>query len=94
MLGRSQRNQRRLTLGGDKQYDARDFVQGCRELGFTPHVAQNTSGRRSAIDDCTVTWPGYAVSQRARKRVEEIFGWLKTVGAARQAGRPSGTPST
>jgi transposase len=84
MLERSRRNQRRLTLGGDKQYDTRDFVKGCRELGVTPHVAQNTSGRRSAIDDRTVTWPGYAVSQRARKRVEEIFGWLKTVGGGRK----------
>ena len=55
-----------------------------RELGVTPHVAQNESGRRSAIDSRTATQPGYAVSQRIRKRVEEIFGWLKTVAGGRK----------
>ena len=55
-----------------------------RRLGVTPHVAQNTSGRRSAIDGRTTRHPGYAVSQRLRKRVEEIFGWMKTVGGFRQ----------
>jgi transposase len=84
MLRRSRRTRRRLTLGGDKQYDTRDFVKGCRELGVTPHVAQNTSGRRSAIDGRTATQPGYGVSQRIRKRVEEIFGWLKTVAGGRK----------
>jgi hypothetical protein len=68
----------------DKNYDTKDFVAGCRELGVTPHVAQNTSGRRSAIDGRTATQPGYAVSQRIRKRVEEIFGWLKTVAGGRK----------
>jgi hypothetical protein len=74
----------RRTLGVDKGYDTRDFVKGCRELKVTPHVAQNVSGRRSAIDDRTTRHAGYAVSQRIRKRVEEIFGWKKTVGGCRK----------
>src|SRR5206468_5072222 len=71
---------RRITLGADKGYDTRDFVAASRLLGVTPHVAQNTSNRRSAIDGRTTRHPGYAVSQQRRKRVEEIFGWLKTIG--------------
>jgi hypothetical protein len=67
------------TLGGDKNYGTRDCVADLRERGVTPHVAQNTSGRRSAIDGRTTRQPGYALSQRARKRVEEIFGWMKPV---------------
>ena len=55
-----------------------------REYGGTPHVAQNTTGRRSAIDGRTTRHPGYATSQRLRKRVEEIFGWLKSVGGFRR----------
>ncbi len=74
----------RWTLGGDKGYDTADFVADVRGLNVTPHVAQNTSGRRSAIDDRTTGHPGYGVSQRKRKRVEEIFGWMKTVGGARK----------
>jgi transposase len=74
----------RVTLGGDKGYDTRDFVQAVRLLGVTPHVAQNTSNRRSAIDGRTTRHVGYAVSQVRRKRVEEIFGWLKTVGLMRK----------
>jgi transposase len=62
------------TLGGDKNYDTQDCVAELRERGVTPHVAQNTSGRRSAIDGRTTRHPGYALSQRPRKRVEEIFG--------------------
>jgi hypothetical protein len=84
MLRRSRRTRRRRTLGGDKLYDTKDFVKGCRELGVTPHVAQNTSGRSSAIDGRTAGQEGYRVSQRIRKRVEEIFGWLKTVGGGRK----------
>ncbi len=76
--------QQRVTLGADKNYDTRDFVRELRELRVTPHVAQNTSGRSSAIDGRTTRHPGYAVSQRNRKRVEEIFGWLKTVGLLRK----------
>ena len=72
------------TLGADKNYDTRQCVTELRELGVTPHVAQNTSGRRSAIDGRTTRHPGYAVSQRLRKRVEEIFGWMKTVGGFRR----------
>ena len=74
----------RITLGGDKNYDARAFVARCREMKVTPHVAQNTKGRSSAIDGRTTRHPGYAISQRVRKRVEEIFGWTKTVGGGRK----------
>ena len=74
----------RVTLGGDKGYDTRDFVDAVRLLGVTPHVAQNTSRRASAIDSRTTRHAGYAESQRRRKRVEEIFGWLKTVGLMRK----------
>ena len=74
-----------VTLGADKGYDTRDFVAAVRLLGVTPHVAQNTGHRRrSAIDDRTTRHAGYAVSQQRRKRVEEIFGWLKTVGLMRK----------
>ena len=72
------------TLGADKAYDARACVATMREHGVTPHVAQNTSGRRSAIDRRTTRHPGYASSQRIRKRVEEVFGWLKSVGGFRR----------
>ncbi len=72
------------TLGGDKNYDTRECVAAMRELGVTPHVAQNTSNRSSAIDGRTTRHPGYAISQRLRKRVEEIFGWMKTVGGFRR----------
>jgi Transposase DDE domain len=73
-----------VTLGADKGYDTRDFVAAVRLLGVTPHVAQNTTHRTSAIDSRTTRHSGYAVSQRRRKRVEEIFGWLKTVGLMRK----------
>jgi IS5 family transposase len=76
--------QQRVTLGADKHYDTRGFVRGLRELRVAPHVAQNTSGRSSAIDGRTTRHPGYAVSQRKRKCVEEIFGWLKTGGLLRK----------
>lgn len=72
------------TVGADKGYDTRDFVAQARGLEVTPHVAQNTSGRKSAIDGRTTRHPGYAISQRIRKRVEEVFGWLKTVGLMRK----------
>ena len=74
---------RRITLGGDKNYDLHDFVDTLRSLNVTPHVAQNDTNRKSAIDGRTTRHPGYAVSMRKRKRVEEIFGWLKTVGVLR-----------
>ena len=75
---------RRVTLGGDKNYDTRDHVDALRNLNVTPHVAQNDTHRRSAIDGRTTHHPGYAVSMNKRKRVEEIFGWLKTVGLMRK----------
>lgn len=75
---------RRITLGGDKNYDVRDLVDTLRGLNVTPHVAQNNTNRKSAIDGRTTRHPGYAVSMRKRKRVEEIFGWLKTVGVMRK----------
>lgn len=74
----------RTTLGADKSYDTHDFVAGLRHLGITPHVAQHTTGRASAIDARTTHHPGYALSQRKRKRVEEAFGWLKTIGLVRK----------
>lgn len=72
------------TLGGDKGYDTRGCVGAMRARHVTPHVAQNTSGRRSTIDGRTTRHPGYGISQRIRKRVEEIFGWMKTVGGFRR----------
>lgn len=74
----------RVTLGGDKGYATQDCVAELRPLKGTPHVAQNTNGRRSAIDGRTTRHAGYAISQRKRKRVEEIFGWKKTVGLLRK----------
>ena len=71
---------RPITLGADKGFDAADFVNELRSMNVTPHVARNISGRRSAIDRRTTRHPGYAASQRVRKRIEEAFGWVKTVG--------------
>ena len=84
MLDRLPRRKRRRTLGGDKGYDTREFVAELRQRKVTPHVTQNQSGRRSAIDGRTTSHAGYRVSQRVRKRVEEIFGWVKTVGGGRK----------
>jgi transposase len=82
---RGRHRTRRLTLGADKGYDTTDFVAGCRQLKVTPHVAQNINSHRgSKIDERTVTHLGYLTSQRVRKRVEEIFGWLKSVGGGRK----------
>jgi hypothetical protein len=74
-----------VTLGADKAYDAASHVANLRRLGVTPQVAQNTSNRRSAIDGRTTRHPGYAISQRIRKRIEEPFGWIKAAGGFRQA---------
>jgi transposase len=74
----------RVTVGGDKGYDTKQFVADLRDCNATPHVAQNTSGRSSAIDARTTRHEGYGISQRKRKRVEEIFGWMKTVGVLRK----------
>jgi transposase len=82
---------KKVTLGADKGFDARDFVAELREINVTPHLAQNTSGRRSAIDGRTTRHAGYDVSQRIRKRIEEAFGWAKTVAGLRKA-RHRGLP--
>lgn len=74
----------RLTLGADKGYDVAGFVEQLRSLHVTPHVAQNQTNRRSAIDGRTTRHSGYAASQKKRKRVEEVFGWMKTVGLQRK----------
>ena len=73
-----------VTLGADKGYDAQDFVQGLRELDVTPHVAQNANGRRSRIDGRTTRHAGYEKSQKKRKLVEQVFGWIKTTGGLRK----------
>jgi transposase len=76
----------RITVGGDKNYDTREFVEHCRELAVTPHVSQfpETDRRGSAIDGRTTRHPGYGISQRKRKLVEQAFGWMKTVGMLRK----------
>jgi transposase len=85
MLRRARgRHRHRLTVGADKGYDTRDFVAGLRAVGVTPHVAQNDRNRRSAIDGRTTRHKGYELSQRKRKLVEQVFGWVKTVGALRK----------
>jgi transposase len=68
-----------ITLGADKAYDVEDFVNELRSMNATPHVAQNANGRSSAIDGRTTRHSGYAISQRIRKRIEEAFGWIKTI---------------
>lgn len=73
-----------VTIGADKNYDTRDFVNSLRELKVTPHVAQNNTKRQSAIDGRTTRHEGYLISQRKRKRIEEIYGWLKTTGTLRK----------
>jgi transposase len=76
--------EKRVTLGTDKAYDTHGFVERAREMNVTPHVTQNTTSRRSNIDGRTTRHPGYAMSLRCRARIEEIFGWLKTVGGQRK----------
>ncbi len=78
MLARQKRSARRRTVGADKAYDCKAFVRGCRRLGFTPHVA--AKAQHSAIDGRTRRHEGYTTSLRIRKRIEEAFGWMKTVG--------------
>lgn len=75
----------RITVSGDKSFDTAGFVAAMRGLEVTPHVAQNTTGRRSAIDRRTTRHPGYAASQRARKRIEEAFSWIKEIALMRRA---------
>jgi len=76
---------RRVTVGADKGYDTEGFVATLRGMSATPHVAQNDTNRRSAIDGRTTRHPGYEISGKARKRIEEIFGWVKTIGTLRKA---------
>ena len=80
-LGRTDR----ITLGADKNYDTKDFVENMREMMVTPHVAQNDTNRSSAIDGRTTRHPGYLTSQTIRKRIEECFGWAKTIGGLRKS---------
>ena len=75
---------RAITLGADRGYDTADFVEELRTLNIRPHVARNTNRRRSAIDGRTTRHAGYAASQRIRKRIEEAFGWIKTVAGMRK----------
>jgi len=73
-----------ITLGADKGYDAKEFIEALREMNVLPHVAQNKSGRQSAVSDRIADSEGYAISQQKRKLIEQGFGWAKTVGHMRQ----------
>ena len=85
MLGEIEVRRQHITVGADKAYDTRGFVQACRDIEVTPHVAQNmTRIGGSAIDGRTTRHIGYEISQRKRKRIEQCFGWAKTVGPMRQ----------
>jgi hypothetical protein len=82
----------RITVGGDKGFDTKDFIAECRHMNVTPHVAQNDSRRGgSAIDERTTRHESYRISQRKRKRIEECFGWLKTIALLRKV-RHRGLP--
>jgi IS5 family transposase len=75
----------RVTVGGDKGLDTAEFVRECRNMGVTPHVAQNLARRgSSAIDGRTTQHAGHRISQKKRKRIEECFGWLKTIALLRK----------
>jgi transposase len=74
----------RLTIGADKGYDTREFIDELRHMEITPHVAQNDTNRCSAVDERTTRHTGYKLSQKARKRVEEVFGWMKSIGLLRK----------
>ena len=78
------RRRGRVSVGADKGYDTRDLVSALRAMRITPHVAQNDTNRRSSIDGRTTRHPGYQISQRKRKLIEQVFGWLKTVGGLRK----------
>jgi IS5 family transposase len=80
MIESHRSGRRRLTLGADKGYDAAEFVKDLRAMNVTPHIAQSNTRRRSAINGRTTRHPGYAISQQKRKRIEEPFGWGKTIG--------------
>ena len=74
----------RVTLGADKGYDAHDFIAELRHMQITPHIAQNDTNRRSVVDERTTRHAGYQVSQKKRKRIEEVFGWMKSIGLLRK----------
>jgi hypothetical protein len=76
--------QREITLGADKGYDAEEFIAACLEMKVTPHVAQNKSGRKSAVPETIAQSGVYAISQQKRKLIEQGFGWAKTIGGMRQ----------
>lgn len=76
--------QAEITLGADKGYDAKEFIDACIEMSVVPHVAQNTTRRRSAVPDAIAATRGYAISIQKRKLIEQGFGWAKTVGGMRQ----------
>ena len=78
------KGEHRITLAADKGYDAKEFVHDLRDLQATTHLAQNNTNRRSAIDGRTTRHEGYKIRQRFRKRIEEVFGWAKTVGNIRK----------
>jgi transposase len=84
VAGLTKRTTRRITLGADKAYDTQDFVATVRELGATPHVMQNNTNRRSAVDERTIRHPGYHVSVRKRWLVEKPFAWMKQIGGLRK----------
>src|SRR6202050_11404 len=75
---------KRVTLGGDKNYDTQELVGELRGMNITPHVAQNNTNRRSSVDERTTRHAGYEVSQQKRKRVEQVFGWMKMVGGLKK----------
>ena len=85
LMERTCTSNRNRTVGADRGYDNKNFVETSRHLGFTPHVAQNTArAGGSAIDARTTGSPGYPISLRWRMRIEEVFGWMKTVGGLRR----------
>jgi hypothetical protein len=85
MLYLRRRRTGRISVGADRGYDTRDFVAACRAMGVTPHVAQHQSARRrSALDERTTRHVGYAISQRIRMRIEQVFGWTRVYGGLRK----------
>uniref|UniRef100_UPI000B2063B7 transposase n=1 Tax=Limnohabitans sp. DM1 TaxID=1597955 RepID=UPI000B2063B7 len=83
-VGQANDEERRTTLGADKGYDAQEFIKALQQMNVLPHVAQNKSGRKSAVPDAVADSEGYAMSREKRKRIEQGFGWAKTVGHMRQ----------
>ncbi len=80
LAGKQEGRSRRITVGADKAYDAKDFVEAARKLNVTPHITKNEKGRRSNMDGRTTRHPGYAISLSCRWLVEKTFGWLKQTG--------------